>query len=96
MTVDVYPGSTDPFAAILAVGDSWFWHPISNILALTQLDLNYKNHRIQRISHLLFELLVGDAPNCFSATAEIATPSIQNNLLRSLSKFFDDSTGSLQ
>ena len=43
MTVQIYPpDSTDPFAAILAIGDSWFWYPknslLASILALKQID----------------------------------------------------------
>lgn len=44
------PDSTDPFAAILAIGDSWFWYPknslLASILALKQIDPNFKTAHI--------------------------------------------------
>ena len=51
MTVQVFPpDSTDPFAAILAIGDSWFWYPknslLASILALKQLHPDYKTAHI--------------------------------------------------
>ena len=47
MPVMTYPvDRTDPFAAILAIGDSWFWYPnnnlIASILALKKLHPDYK------------------------------------------------------
>ena len=49
MTVQVFPpDSTNPFAAILAIGDSWFWCPknslVASILAFKRIDLNVKTH----------------------------------------------------
>jgi len=51
MPVMLYPpGRTDPNAAILAIGDSWFWYPknnlIASILALKKLRLDYKSANV--------------------------------------------------
>ena len=44
----VRPDRTDPFTAILAMGDSWFWCPknslVASILAFKRIDLNVKTH----------------------------------------------------
>ena len=51
MTVMTYPvGRTDPFAAILTIGDSWFWYPnnnlVASILALKKLHPDYKTANV--------------------------------------------------
>ena len=65
MTVQVFPpDSTDPFAAILAIGDSWFWYPknslLASILALKQLHPDYKTaHILGKNGALLSEYRTG-------------------------------------
>jgi hypothetical protein len=65
MTLTVYPPNSDnPFAAILAVGDSWFWHPknnlIESILALRELRDDYKSaHVLGKNGALLSEYREG-------------------------------------
>lgn len=51
MPIMTYPPErTDPFAAILAIGDSWFWYPknnlVASLLALKKLRPDYKTANV--------------------------------------------------
>jgi len=51
MPIIIYPhGREDPFAAILAIGDSWFWYPKNNLIAsimeLKKLRPDYKTANV--------------------------------------------------
>ncbi len=65
MAVQVFPpDSTDPFASILAIGDSWFWYPKNNLLAsilsLKQLHPDFKTaHILGKNGALLSEYRTG-------------------------------------
>lgn len=65
MTLTTYPpNSINPFAAVLAIGDSWFWYPknnlIESIFALKQLHPDYKTaHVLGQNGALLSEYRTG-------------------------------------
>ena len=65
MTLTTYPpNKSDPFAAVLAIGDSWFWYPkgslISAVMALKPLKPDYTTaHILGQNGALLSEYRTG-------------------------------------